>query len=72
MTDSLGDGGGGGFGDECRMCDEEISSKEDKKYLTEHSACFLFRDRMLPFMCVCVWGVGGHMKIHYCAHMCVS
>lgn len=33
MTDSLGmgrQGGVGGVDDECRMCDEEISSKKDK------------------------------------------
>jgi len=35
MTDISGGGGekgkgGGGYGDECRMCDEEISSNRDK------------------------------------------
>lgn len=30
MTDSLGKGGWGGVDDECRMRDEEISSKKDK------------------------------------------
>ena len=49
------------FDDECRMCDEETSSTEDKKNpITEPVACFLFRTQnMSVCVCVCVFSSLG-------------